>query len=221
MKILPFIMMLLFGVGALPLRAADAVTTGDPDLPQPVSPDDLTALMTSSPFTRSLNLSDSLVLTGIAYIEGKPVATLLNKMTKENFVVSQEPNAQGWRLAETSSTAQLKRTQAKIMIGAEVITVRFSDEQTSESMKKGGYKPGGGSGPSDGRSSDGPRREGPRPSEEDRARYMALSDKARDQLREKMMESREKMMNVSPEERSAYFRKIFERVEADDKDRKR
>jgi len=210
--------MLIFGASAMVAWAADVAAVGDPDLPQPVSPDELTPLVTASPFTRSLNLSDSLVLTGIAYIDGKPVATLLNKDTKENFVVSQEPNAQGWRLAETNATVQLNRTQAKIMIGAEVVTVRYSDEQlTPESMKKGGFKPGGGAPDGGDRRYDGPRREGPRPSEEDRARFMALSDKAREKFIEKMRESRDKMMNASPEERMQYAKKVFERVEAEDK----
>lgn len=198
-----------------PLQSAEP--SPDPDLPQPVSPDDLAPLITASPFTRSLNLSDSLVLTGIAYIEGKPVATLLNKETKENYVVSEVPNAQGWRLAETSATVQLNRTQAKIMVGAEVVTVRYSEEQlTPEAMKKGGYKPGGGGGPPDGRH-DGPRRDGPRPTEEDRARFNALSDGARQKFFDQMRESRERMMNATPEERQAYVRKIFERVEQEDR----
>lgn len=214
-----FVSLILLASTGLEIRAADGAATTDPDLPQPVAPEDLTALITSSPFTRSLNLSDSLVLTGIAYIEGKPVATLLNKETKENFVVGEEPNAQGWRLAETSATVQLNRTQAKVMVGTEMVTVRYSDEQlTPEAMKKGGFKPGGGGGPPDGdRRPDGPRRDGPRPSEEDRQRFMALSEKAREKFIEKMRESREKMQNASPEERMAYAKKVFERVEADDK----
>jgi hypothetical protein len=214
--------LLVFGAGALPLRSADEPAGADPDLPQPVSADDLTPLMTASPFTRSLNLSDSLVLTGIAYIDGKPVATLLNKDTKENFVVSQEPNAQGWRLAETSATLQLNRTQAKIMIGAETVTVRYGDDQlTPEAMKKGGFKPGGGTpgGPPSG--GDGPRRDSRGPSEEDRQRFMALSDKAREKFIEKMRESRDKMMNASPEERMQYAKKMFERVEAEDRENRR
>jgi hypothetical protein len=220
MKTPLLILSLLLGVGFLPARSADVVATGDPDLPQPVAPDDLTAIITSSPFTRSLNLSDSLVLTGIAYINGKPVATLLNKETKENFVVSQEPNAQGWRLAETNATVQLNRAQAKIMIGSEVVTVRYSDEQlNADSMKKGGFKPGGGSteqGAGE-RRSDGPHRDGPRPTEEDRQRFMALSEKSRSKFIEKMRDSRDKMMNASPEERMQYAKKMFERVEAEDK----
>src|SRR4051812_26505239 len=126
MKALLLFFMVLAGASVGKLRSAEAQTGIDPDLPGPISATELTGLMTASPFTRSLNLSDSLVLTGIAYINGKPVATLLNKETKENFVVSQEPNAQGWRLAETTANGQLARAQAKIMIGAEVVTVRYS-----------------------------------------------------------------------------------------------
>ncbi len=221
MKTLLLFSMLLLGTGAGQLRSADAFAEGDPDLPAPVSAQDLTTLMTASPFTRSLNLSDSLVLTGIAYINGKPVATLLNKETKENFVVSHEPNAQGWRLAETTANGQLNRAQAKIMIGAEVVTVRYSDDQLSpESMKKGGFKPGGGS-TEQGSRGDGPRRDGPRPSDDDRARFTALSDKAREEFIQKMRESKDKMMNASPEDRMQYAKKMFERIEAEDKGNRR
>lgn len=190
----------------------------DPDLPQTVDPTEIAALVTSSPFTRSLNLSDSLVLTGIAYIEGKPVATILNKETKESYVVGESPNAQGWKLAETSATVKLDRTQAKLMIGTEIVTVRYSDAQlTPESMKKGGFRPGGGGeGRGDGHS-DGPRREYPRPSEEDRAKFFALSDDAKRKFMERMGESREKLRMASPEERSAYVKKVFERIQEEDK----
>ena len=221
MKTLHLLLLLLLGSGGGQLWSADAVAGGDPDLPAPISSQDLTTLMAASPFTRSLNLSDSLVMTGVAHINGKPVVTLLNKETKENFVVSQEPNAQGWRLAETSANGQLNRAQAKIMIGAEVVTVRYSDDQLSpESMKKGGFKPGGGS-TEQGSRSDGPRRDGPRPSDDDRARFAALSDKARDQFIQKMRESRDKMMNASPEERMQYAKKMFERIESEDKENRR
>jgi DNA gyrase/topoisomerase IV subunit B len=224
MRTLLFALMLLFGAAGGQLRAADAA---DPDLPQPVSPDDLTALITSSPFTRSLNLSDSLVLTGIAYDEGKPMVTLVNKETKETYFVTQDTNPQGMRLAEITPTIQLNRSQAKIMIGTEIVTVRYSDQQlTPEAMKKGGFKPGGGTpgGPPDGsgaRPSDGPRREYPRPSQEDIDRFKNLSDKAREEFIQKMRDSRDRMMSATPEERQAYAKKMMEKVESDDKERRR
>jgi hypothetical protein len=48
----------------------------DPDLPQPFDPNTLTAVVENSPFTRIVSISDSLVLTGMAYVDGKPVVTI-------------------------------------------------------------------------------------------------------------------------------------------------
>jgi hypothetical protein len=198
------------------------VTGQDPDLPQRIDPTEIAPLVASSPFTRSLNLSDSLVLTGIAYIEGKPVVTIMNKETKESHVVGEVPNAQGWKLAETSATVKLDRTQAKLMIGTEIVTVRYSEDQlTPENMKKGGYRPGGGDGRGEEHRGDGPRREYPRPSEEDRQRFMSMSEEARKKFIDLMRENGEKMRMASPEERSAFIKNIRDRVEAEDKQGKR
>jgi hypothetical protein len=203
-----------------PSRAADpkpapaaAAPAGDPDLPKSVNLASAQNLIDNSPFTRTLNLSDSLVLTGIAYIEGKPVATILNKATKESYVVSDEPNAQGWKLAETSASHTLTRTQAKLVVGSEIVTVRYSDEPVSNEPNQ--RRPEGGD------RGERPRREGSRgPDDEGRQRFMALSEAARSKFIEKMRESREKMGNASPEERSAYVKKIFDKVERDDKEGK-
>jgi len=46
------------------------------------------------------------------------VATLVNKITKQSYLVGAEPNAMGWRLAEVNASTQLKRTEVKIMVGA-------------------------------------------------------------------------------------------------------
>lgn len=204
----------------LPCPAADpkpasapVTPKADPDLPKPVNLAMAQTLIDNPPFTRTLNLSDSLVLTGIAYIEGKPVATILNKATKESYVVSDEPNAQGWKLAETSASHTLTRTQAKLVVGSEIVTVRYSDEPINTDPNQRRRPEGGGEG-------ERPRREGSRGSDEDRQRFMALSEAARSKFIEKMRESREKMGNASPEERSSYVKKIFDKVERDDKEGK-
>lgn len=218
-SLLALAMLLPVASGAAePVGTVPATAMADPDLPKSFDPNVADGLLASPPFTRSLDLSDSLVLTGIAYIEGKPVATILNKQTKENYVVSEEPNAQGWKLAETSATVQLDRTQAKIMVGGEIVTVRYSNEQLSpESMKKGGFRPGGSDGRRDERRDDGPRRERRGPSEEDMQRFRSLSEKAREKFIREMRDSRERMQNATPEERAAYAKKIFDRVEREDK----
>jgi hypothetical protein len=190
----------------------------DPDLPQPL---DVTAaessLVTNSPFTRALSLSESLALTGVAYVEGKPVVTLVNRTTKESYVVSDEANAQGWRLAETSASQELKRTQVKIMVGSEIVTVRYSDEQLAPPPRK----PSSG-----GASNGGPPSQGNDPNrvrtssylgDGGRDRYYALSDGARDRFRDMVRQHREANPNASFDQVSAYAKKEFEKVEAEDK----
>lgn len=211
-------LLLSLAVTLLSAGVGFAADPADPELPQPFDAAVAEPLLSSSPFTRSLNLSDSLVLTGIAYIEGKPVATVLNKATKESYVVSEESNAQGWKLAETSATVALNKTQAKIMVGSEIVTIRYSAEQlTPETMKKGGFKPGQGGGGGDQRPDDRSHRDYPRPDPETIKRWSNLSDEAKSKLRERMMESREKLQNASPEERKAHMEKILEKAEKEDR----
>ena len=196
----------------------------DPDLPQTFDPNGAHSLLENSPFTRTLNLSDSLVLTGIAYIQGKPIVTIMNKVTKESYVVSDEPNSVGWKLAQTNASSSLTRAQAKVMIGGEMVTIRYSDETLSpDAMKKGGFKPGGGDaeertrgeGPPGG--GDRGRRGGfGRPSQEDMDRFRALSDTAKGKFIGAMMESRERMANATDEERNAFRQTIFKKIEQED-----
>ncbi len=128
----------------------------DPDLPQPFDSAVAQPLLDSSPFTRELNLSDSLTLTGIAYIMGKPVATVFDKAKKTSYVVSEEPNAQGWKLAEASAAVAINRSIAKIMVGGEVVTVRYSADQLTPDDKKSS-RSGGPRRPSSGRRPAAPR----------------------------------------------------------------
>ncbi len=189
----------------------------DPDLPQPFDSAVAQPLLDSSPFTRELNLSDSLTLTGIAYIQGKPVATIFDKAKKTSYVVSEEPNAQGWKLAEANAAVAINRSIAKILVGNELVTVRYGTEQTSpEDAKKSrgsdrGGPPGGpGGGP--------PRRDYVRtPEDEERRRaYESLSDKAKEKVRDFFRDNRDKMMNATPEERTAYIKQSFERIQKED-----
>ncbi|NOX98620.1 MAG: hypothetical protein GXP30_02645, partial [Verrucomicrobia bacterium] len=57
-------------------------------------------------------MSDSLILTGVAKVEGKSVATLMNRVTKETYVLSENPNAQGWKMVEISDGNDLEQVTA-------------------------------------------------------------------------------------------------------------
>ncbi len=197
---------------ALPLTAQD-----DSILPKTFNPTQLAALIENPPFTRSVNPSDSLVLSGLAFIDGKPVATLFNTETKESLVVSEAPNLKGWTLSEAPAVTDITRAQAKISIGGEVVSIRYNkDALTPDKMRRearGGPSPGGGPPPGgDG----GYQRSRPGPSQEDIDRYRSLSDSARSRLREEFDRNRERLMNATPEERSAFMRSTFERIQRED-----
>lgn len=187
------------------------------DLPKQLTPGHFETLKANSPFTRSLNLSDSLILTGLATVDGKKVATLMNKHTKETYVVSEEPNPQGWKMVDVAGTENLETVAAKISVtGGEVVTVRYDEW----SLKPGEAKPAGGGGgeikpggerhrgPGDGRP---PMFGGPPP--EMRDRMMALSDEKRKKLFEQMMKLRTEQPNLSWEERGQLFQKTLEKLE--------
>jgi hypothetical protein len=204
------------------LGIASPAPAQDADLPSPFDPTVVTPMLQNSPFTRAVNLSDSLILTGIAYIDGKPVATLLDKETKKHYVVSEQPNPQGWTLQEASQTTNVKKAQAKIAIGGEVVSIRYDEEaMTPEAMKKmnerssrsdrGPPPPGGGD--------DRYRRSDRGPSDEDRKRYESLSDKAREKFRDTLREkfNDPKFRNAPEEERRNAVKAEFDKIEKEDK----
>jgi hypothetical protein len=196
--------------------STSAAPKADPDLPQPLDAQEVQSLVTNPPFTRALNLSDSLALTGIAYVEGKPVATILNRETKQSFVVSEEPNAQGWKLAETNASKNLQHAVVKIMAGAEIVTVRYGEDQLTPGAKKPGpptQGPGGPGGPPPGFD---PRfRTSSLLGDDGREKYYSLPDNARDKFRDSVRQYREQNPNASMEQLSSFARKEFEKVQAE------
>ncbi|WP_395748773.1 hypothetical protein [Prosthecobacter sp.] len=186
----------------------------DPDLPQPFDATSLSAVIQNSPFTRIVSISDSLVLTGMAYVNGKPVVTIFDKNEKQSLVVSEEPNLKGWKLMEALPTTNIERAQAKIAIGGETFSIRHStldkNDLTKGKSDKGGSRDSQG-GDRFNRSSRGP-------SEEDRKKYESLSDKAKDKFREAMSEKfrDEKFRSAPEEERRNAIRTIFEKIQKED-----
>lgn len=191
--------------------------------PAAVAADDFAALRKQSPFLRSLNLSDSLVLTGFAEVEGERVASILNRETKETYVVSSRMNSQGWKMVELKADDDLEKVSAKVSVdGGEVVTVRYAEI----SLKPGEARPaagpsteppggataifasrrrGFGSGEGEGRRSFGP-------PPEIREKMERLSEDQRRQLFDKMRELREKNPDMSWEERGRVFNEALERM---------
>ncbi len=204
---------LLTGAFASAQDAAD-----DSPLPKPFNPRQLAALVQNPPFTRSVNPSDSLVLSGLAFIDGKPVATLFNTETKESLVVSETPNLKGWILNEAPAVTDITRAQAKISIGGEVVSIRYNKDALSpDKLRRESRGDSRGGAPSGGEG--GYQRSRPEPTPEDRERwerYRSLSDSARSRLREEFDRNRERLMNATPEERAAFMRSTFDRVQRED-----
>jgi hypothetical protein len=214
---------------AIPQGSATAGSTRaplgpmDPDLPQPFDMKLLGWVVQNSPFTRIVNVSDSLVLTGVAYIDGKPVVTLFDKEKKESLVVTDQPNLKGWTLVEATQAADIKRASAKVSISGEPVSIRYDAAAlTPDAMKKAKKDresgdrapppPGGG---------DRLNRGGRGPSDEDRKKYEALSEAAKEKFRNGMREmfGNEKFRNASEEDRRNAVRSMFDKIEKEDKKR--
>lgn len=202
----------------MPLAApATAAGPVDPDLPQPFDATSLSAIIQNSPFTRIVSISDSLVLTGMAYVNGKPVVTIFDKNEKQSLVVSDEPNLKGWKLIEALPTSNIERAQAKIAIGGETFSIRHSVLDKNDLTK--GKSDKGDKGPrNDSPGGDRLNRGSRGPSEEDRKKYESLSDKAKEKFRDAMREkfSVEKFRNAPEEERRNAIRTMFEKIQKED-----
>ena len=119
----------------------------DGAIPQPLKEETFDALLTSSPFTRTLGVSDSIILTGIAHFEGEVYATLFDTQTMESHLVSKTANARGWQLVGVGGNgADVNTWSAKIQIeGGQVVSVRYQipPKKSSKGKTSGGGASGG------------------------------------------------------------------------------
>ena len=98
------------------------------------------ALLERSPFTRSLNLSDTLVLTGVAQVSGKPVATILDTEIGRSVAVSDFPNDRGWKMIELARADDLESAVAFISVeSGEVFRVRYDKKRIKSTDQRLGF----------------------------------------------------------------------------------
>ena len=125
-------------------------------LPVPVSEEVFSDLMEHSPFLRTLNLPRSLILTGVAEIEGETVATMLDLDTQQAYVVSEQTNGEGWQLVELKGDkSDIETLTAQIRVaGSEIVSIRYEKappvsgiKGVAVSTRIGNGTPGGGTGP--------------------------------------------------------------------------
>jgi len=204
---------------AAPSSAAETPLP-DPDLPQPLDVTTLQPLLANPPFNRVVDFTESLLLTGVATVGGKPMATLMDKETKKSYVVSEEPNAQGWKLVGTIESSALRLTQIKLQVGPEIVTLRYSDAQLNPSKVGSGTVRYPTREEAIRRDQDGKEyvRGSAYLSQADQDHYhKTMSREAHDKFREIIRDNREKMFQMNDEQRAAFSKKVFDRISADDK----
>lgn len=105
--------------------------------PESVVDEDFENIAESSPFTRPLNIAETLTLAGLANIDGRPVATLIDEKTKEVHLVTDEPNDDGWKIIEVSRSSGLEMLTATISVsGSEVTTLRFQEDRLKPTKER-------------------------------------------------------------------------------------
>ncbi len=208
------------------LFGAGDTSSPDPDLPEPLDPNVAAPLIEKSPFTRALDLGEKLQLTGIAYVQGKPVATLVDRETKQNYLVSEVPNAQGWKLAGASTSAALKMTSVQLQVGSEVVTIHYGDSQLAPSSSGPGGRVGPSVWPSEQeviRTDENGKqyvRGSAYLSDADRDRYYrGWSREAHDKFREVIRDNRDMMFKASPQQRAEFSKKVFDKIDSEEKAR--
>ena len=177
-------------------------------LPRPLDPAHFESLRSSSPFRRTLNLSDTYALRGVANIGGEPVATLYNRESKKSVVVtSSAANGDGMQLVEVVPASDLTGVAAKISFSGEEVELSFEPERIAPVPKDA---PRQGEAGKDGKRHGGEKRRGP--SKQDIERYKALSEKQREQFRAYIRQTMQKYPNLSREERGNMIRGAMTRL---------
>lgn len=98
----------------------------EPPYPRAVDASDFQAFLENSPFTRVLDLSRAYALTGIAEIDGEPVATIFDREQKKTLVISGSQGPSGWKLLDIEPGAAPEKAAATILIGGqETAVLRF------------------------------------------------------------------------------------------------
>ena len=187
--------------------------------PEQVDEKEFEELKTNSPFTRSLNLSDSLVLTGVMNWGELTTATIRNAESQEIYVVSADANTnpEGWKMesvtVDPDNPNDLSKMTANILLaGGAKVQVRFDENRIKPEAKPAAGGGPGGPGSGKGGKGDGQRGFGPPP--EVMAKLRTLNDEQRKKLGEYMQRIRQENPNISREDMRSQFYKAVERLGA-------
>lgn len=111
------------------------------DLPEEVTGDHFDAFLNRSPFLRTLSLTETYSLRGVATIGEETVATLYNRQTKKSLVVSEAGrNEWGLRLVEVAGSADLSGVAVRLAMSDEEFELKYEPERVAPAPKGGSGK---------------------------------------------------------------------------------
>ena len=166
-------------------------------------------LRKASPFLRTLSISDTYALRGVAKFDDIEVATLYNRETKKTILVTpEEENEYGLKLVKIVEGKDLSGVSAEVSFGGEVAQVKYEQDRLAPKPKMVSGKPVVSSSP--GGSPSGSKRRGP--SEEDRKRYLSLSEEKKAKLREYIGNVMKKYPDLPREEKGNLIRGALSRL---------
>ncbi|MEM7696896.1 MAG: hypothetical protein AAF236_00660 [Verrucomicrobiota bacterium] len=99
------------------------------------------ALMGTSPFSRPLTLSDTVILSGVATVDGRQVVTLIDTELGRSIAISDQPNREGWKMVSLDKTDDIETTVASIAVGTgEIIRVFYNEERLKLTTQRMRYE---------------------------------------------------------------------------------
>lgn len=187
---------LFFGMGMLALGR-----DGGADLPRQVTEADFEMVKKSSPFLRTLNLSDTYLLRAVVSMGEESLATLYNRTTKETVVVSTGSESRnGMRLMGVSKADDLGKVSVEVSVGGEVVALKYDEKSVTPVGK---HLPASGGKANLGK--DGKEKpKGPRP--EEVKRYKDLSPEKREKFHQYIRQTMKKYPDISREEKGNMIR---------------
>ena len=192
------------------LTLADSSSADEPPISYPPKPDEklFSALRKTSPFLRTLNISDTYVLRAVAKHENIAYARVYNRETKKTITIEigAEPN-QGIELIKIVEPQKndLSSISARISFAGEVSELKYDPAQI-DPVSRGGSGKG---------SQNGDRRSGgdkKGPTSQERDRYKTLSDAQKNRFKEYIKATSKKYPNMPREERGNLIRGALQKL---------
>jgi len=190
------VLVLVLGMG-VPAFGRDGVA----DLPRQVTEADFEMVKKSSPFLRTLDLSDTYQLRALVSMGEESLATLYNRNTKETVVVSTGSESRnGMRLMGVSKADELGKVSVEVSVGGEVVALKYDEKSVTPVGKNLPASEGQAKDGKDGKE----KPKGPRP--EEVKRYKALSPEKQEIFHQYIRQTMKKYPDLSREEKGNMIR---------------